>query len=268
MKKEIRKYSSILSISIKDATTYRIELLLWSVIDAMPLIATLSLWLSVYGERNVIAGYTKTALISYYIFGYIFQDLTGSHFEEDALKDIRKGTIASKLIKPFSLKIGLIVREIGWRAMTFLTTSMPVIIIIYFFAKDLITPVGTKYLIILPLFLGMAYLMDTIYSLMITAMGFVFEEANSLSHLKWMLGWLFSGSMMPFEFMPNWLKNIASMLPFQFRYYIPIQIVQGQFTTTEIIRNIFIALLWLLVLVVLLNGLWKRNIKKFTAVGN
>ena len=215
-------------MSIKDALTYRIEMLLWSLINAAPLLAGLVLWLSAYGERSEIAGYSQIALISYYIFGYLFQNITGAHFEDDILADIRNGTVSGKLTKPLSIKISFVIRETGWRLMTILTSVLPIMIFSYIFVNDIFFQINTKYLIVIPLFLTLAYLLENIFSLMIASMGFVFEEATSLTHLKWMLGWLFSGSMMPFEFMPTWLANLSSVLPFKFRYYVPVQIIRGE----------------------------------------
>lgn len=264
----MRKYISLLSIGAKDALTNRGELLLWSLIDAMPLIAMLVLWISAYGDKTEIAGYTKTALVSYYLIGYIFQDLTGAYFEESMLNQIRQGTIVSALIKPISLKIGVVIREIGWRIATLISSVIPIIILSIFFAKDVITRIDMNYLALIPLFIILAYLMESVYSLMVVALGFTFEEAYSLSHLKWMLGWLFSGSMMPFEFMPEWLAKLAMILPFQFRYYVPVNIIQGQLSVTAVLLKFTFGLGWLLVLILLLDILWKFNIKRFTAVGN
>ncbi len=265
---KLRKYFALLLTDTKEALTFRAELMLWSIIDSMPLIATLVLWLSAYGDKAEIAGISKTSLIGYYVIGFIVQDITGAHFEEDVLKKIRSGEIVSNLVKPYSFKISLVVGEIGWRMMTLVSTVTPVLIISKIFVPEIYPDSFNASFLLLPGMLIMAYIMEAIYSLMVTAMGFVFEEASSLSHLKWMLGWLFSGSMMPFEFMPKWLANLASMLPFQFRYYIPVRIISGEIQGTDALIQVFFQASWLVVLVFILNVLWKRNLKAFTAVGS
>ena len=99
-------------------------------------------------------------------------------------------------------------------------------------------------------------------------MGFVIEEAESLSHLKWMLGWLFSGSMLPFEMMPGWLAKLSSVLPFQFRYYIPVEIYLGKIEGFAIVRALAMQMIWVAVLSSALVLIWNRNLKRFTAVGS
>jgi len=266
IKKTIKKYWAIFAIGIKEAINYRAELLLWSTIDAMPLVAMVVIWLSAFENGGTIAGYTQSLLIAYYIAGYVFQDLTGSHFEEDMLKQIQSGRIATHLVKPLSLKRHLVTNELSWRFMSALVAVMPVIVLVTLFT-NIMPPVHTIHLLILPILL-FAYLMESIYSLMVLSMGFVFEQAKSLMHLKWMLGWLFSGSMIPFEFMPQWLSQIAELLPFKFRYYLPVQIYFGNIQGISILYQFGLEIIWFLVLLFFMRLLWNKNLKKFTAVGN
>jgi ABC-2 type transport system permease protein len=264
----MKKYFAIYLISLKETINYRMELFLWSVIDAMPLIAMMALWLSAFGSRTEINGYTKSGIITYFLAGFIVQDITGSYFEENILEKIRNGSIVTSLIKPYSVKLKWIVAELGWRNMTLIFTVLPVIIISTIFLKGNISISFSQTILLLPIILIISYLLETFYSLMIAAMGFVFEEANSLSHLKWMLGWLFSGSMLPFEMMPDWLAKIANFLPFKFRYYIPVQIIRGELTLSETILQLIFQFVWLIIIGKLLNMLWNRNLKLFTAVGS
>ena len=268
MKQRLRKYSAILVISIKDAINFRAELLLWTVIDAMPLVAILALWLRAFESAPDIGGFTRATIVSYYLVGYIFQDMTGAHFEETSIREIRDGSIAKYLLKPFSLQIGLVVRELGWRLMTFLVTGIPFMLLLVVFAPNVLKLPTPGQLLILLYILVFAYLLDCLYSLFIVAMGFVIEEAESLSHLKWMLGWLFSGSMLPFEMMPGWLAKLSSVLPFQFRYYIPVEIYLGKIEGLAIVRALAMQMIWVAVLSSALVLIWNRNLKRFTAVGS
>ena len=195
-------------------------------------------------------------------------DLTGAYFEENVINNIRSGEISKHLLKPISIKISYIIGEIGWRIGTLIFTIGPVFIFLLIFANKYLGEISLNYVFLIPIIMIMAYLLDCIYSLMICAMGFVFEEASSLRHLKWMLLWLFSGGMMPFTFLPNWLAKLASFLPFQLKYSVPVGIFQGTIGFSEILRSIILGVLWLALLSLSLHMLWGRNLKKFTAVGS
>lgn len=268
MRKRIRKYLAIMELSFKNSVQYRLELLLWSFIDATPMLAMLVLWLSAFDGNDLIAGYTQASLIAYYISGYVFQDLTGSHFEEHMTKEVLSGNVSSSLIRPFSLRRFLVVEQLSWRVMTALIIVSPVVMGAIVFAKDIMPAITFTHILILPIMLAMAYILESIYSLFVVAMAFVFEEARGFMHLKWMLGWLFSGSMIPFEFMPVWLHKIADFLPFQYRYYVPIQIYFGNVVGVEIWYSLIKQLMWLIIGLFFMRKLWDRNLKKFTAVGN
>lgn len=234
----------------------------------MPLIATLMLWLNAYGEKTQIAGYSKTGLLTYYIIGYLVQEITGSYYEEGVLNQIREGSISNQLTKPYSFKIALMVKEIGWRALALISTVLPLIIVVNLVFPDIFFEFKLINLFSVLPFLLFAYLLENVYSLLVVAMGFIFEEAHSLTHLKWMIGWLLSGSMMPFEFLPSWLAQIAQTLPFKFRYYLPVQVLQGKLSPSTALLSFAGEVAWFVILLFGLQLLWKKNIKQFTAVGS
>jgi ABC-2 type transport system permease protein len=268
MRRTIRKYIAVFLNGVKIALTYRVEVLLWSFIDSTPLIAMLVIWLSAFEGAATIASYTQSGLIAYYISGYVFQNLTGSHFEDYAIGEIVKGDIAAKFLKPFSLKKFLIIHELSWRVMILWAVVLPVVAATILLTDGLMPAIKPIHVLVLPIFLAVAYLLESLFSLAVVAVGFVFEEARSLMHLKWMLGWLFSGSMIPFEFMPGWLSNLARILPFKYRYYTPVQIYLGTISGLAVFYEMLSLVIWLLVLYWLIGLLWERNVKKFTAVGS
>ena len=47
-------------------------------------------------------------------------------------------------------------------------------------------------------------------AMLIAFTAFWIDQSNSLTHLKWMLGWLVSGSMLPLTFFPDWFQTLLA----------------------------------------------------------
>lgn len=268
MKKAVKKYLRIYLTELQEAINYRTELFLWSIIGVMPLLGMLTIWLNVFQTTTVIGGYNLNAVIGYYLIGYMFSEVTGSHFEQGMIEQIKNGSIVRWLIKPISLKRFLYVHEISWRTMTFLTVVLPLLFITLVFVPNVLPAFNLTTTILFPFIVMIAFSIEVMLSAIVLSFGFVFEEARSLEHLKWMLQWLFSGAMVPFSFMPNWLVKIANFLPFKFRYFFPTSFLFGNLSVKEIIINLAHGLIWLMILFIILKFLWNENLKRFTAVGN
>lgn len=266
--KNVAKYSAVFKTKLKGVLHYRGELILWSFIDGLPLISNLILWSVAFLNTDTISGLTRSAVISYYIIGYLFQDISGSHFEEHYIKEVLSGNINALLLKPVSVKKLMVVEEIAWRMFGMLFSVTPVIIIGFIMGVDIFRPIPLNQFVILALVVMLSFFMETIYSLAIIAMSFIMEEARSLMHLKWMIQWLLSGSMIPFEFMPDWLSKIAQILPFQARYYLPTNIYLQTIDPSQLKHKLILMIIWAIVLYGAIKWLWQKNLRKFTAVGS
>lgn len=62
-----RKYLKVLSIVTKEGVQYRLNYLLSFLCVVFPLLAIVLLWNTVYVEVELVKGYTKSMMITYYI---------------------------------------------------------------------------------------------------------------------------------------------------------------------------------------------------------
>jgi len=263
----IRKYLAGFIGNLKMAIAYRGEMLLWGIIDTTPLLGMLILWFSVIPENSSLAGYTQQHVLQYYFIGFIFRQLTGSHFEDFALEQIRKGTFSFYLLKPVSLKIFLPVNELAWRFMGLFTSILPVLIVVILFAPQLFPSLSLTKIIFGLVFITLAYILECLYSLYIVSMGFIFENAKSFMHLRWILSSLFSGILIPFEFMPPFLQTLSSLLPFKYRFFLPINFFLDKISVNNVLISLAYGVVWVVCLAFFLGVLWNRCIKTYSAAG-
>lgn len=268
MTKTLKKYYSAFRSALQNAIAYRGELILWTIIDTIPLLGMIVIWLAVIPPGESLKNFSQQTIISYYVYGHLIRQATGSHFENHLIKEINSGQFSKYLLKPVKLKPYFYFGEIPWRLTGLLLSVLPVTLIVWVINPQVFASLTPTKLLILPLFIILSYTLETIYSLFITATGFVFENARSFMHLRWIIATLFSGMMIPFDLLPEWLARIANFLPLRYRFYTPVNFLMSHTNLSQAFWQLVIGTAWIIILSLLLNWFWGTCLKKYTSAGN
>ncbi len=78
---------------------------------------------------------------------------------------------------------------------------------------------------------------------------------------------LLSGRLVPLPLMPDWVQDIAQFLPFQYAFFFPIESLVGDLSNAELLRGLAAQILWILIGLAIFRFLWRRAIKRYSAVG-
>ena len=78
---------------------------------------------------------------------------------------------------------------------------------------------------------------------------------------------LLSGRLVPMPLMPDWVQEIARFLPFQWAFYFPIESLVGDLSNEELVRGLFVQLLWILIGLAIFRVAWRFAIRRYSAVG-
>ena len=84
--------------------------------------------------------------------------------------------------------------------------------------------------------------------------------------LKFALYFL-GGTLVPLTFYPEHLQNLFSYLPFASMVSAPIQFIMGQASEAQTIQSFIVLLIWIPVLFLLTQLMWKRGNLRYTGVG-
>src|SRR6185295_3123404 len=98
----VKKYLHVLNIGIQNQLVYRVNFLFRACFSLLPLIATISLWRTVYsGGESDIGGYSLAQMISYYLVVTLVDMFTAVNEDDWQIAgDIREGNISQFLVKP------------------------------------------------------------------------------------------------------------------------------------------------------------------------
>lgn len=234
----MQRYLAFISYKVRSTIQYRVEIVLWILLDYTPFLLLFFLFSSIFTSSNSVEHFSFTSIVEYYFLGSIIQGLTGAHFESWRSDEIRLGKIDFLLTRPFSY-----LGEIAWTHVAgklfYFTVFFPITVGMFFliqrvFSVQLFTQISLSNI---PVFLALvlvAFVLQLYFGLLITILTFWFEGAQGLQHFKWIVITLLSGAMFPIELLPSWLQTIISILPFKYVYAVPIRTLQGAMTLSPL----------------------------------
>ncbi len=246
---------------------YRANLLMYLLYWLVSPIIYLAVWTSIANQKGDVNGFTANDFITYYMLLLICDQFTSNIVIHKFGYKIQDGSLSGELIRPIHpMLTNALVNNIAFKALTIMGLT-PIWIILYFlFKPDFSSVTVTGVLLALPAML-MAFFMGFLLSAAITSLAFWTTRIYSVHEFYFALILLFSGQFVPLPLMPKVIQDIAQYLPFQLLIYYPIQLIQGNLSTQQIVQGYVMALIWLAVSALMFNWVWRNGVKRYSAVG-
>jgi ABC-2 type transport system permease protein len=250
------------------AIEYRTELVVWMSLTLFNTVIILSIWMSVFRDGSVVNGYHIGQIIQYFLLVTIINGVTASHFENWRSREVREGRIDYYLTKPIGYPLQVLCADIGNR-LFYMTLVVPLCLTVYFayswwFQLPLLSLTFSSVTFFV-LLLIVGYLIEYSFAFLAVLLTFWFEGAEGLEHFKWITITMFSGSMIPLELMPNWLRQTVEMLPLKYIYAVPIELIQQR--RTLLLSDILYILFFLAGLWFVQYLLWHMAMRRYTSAG-
>lgn len=263
----MKKIGAVLSRAVKQTIEYRSEVLVWFLIDAIPLLIVVIIWQNLYQGQATFSGYSFGEMVWYYFLALVVSSATSSHFESYRTEEIRNGKIDFHFIRPWSFVKEIWYSHLGGKIISLIIKSPLLIFIGWQLTNnyDQVLQTGLAQSVGFGLMLILAFLIQSLISTTLTLAGFWFESGSALENFKWIFITLFSGSIIPIALMPDWLAKVVAFLPFKYLYAIPIEIIQGRRMINW--SDYFYASLFIIALLLLVQILERAGRKIYAAYG-
>ena len=163
-----------------------------------------------------------------------------------------------------------------WNKWVFTISDQVISIFYSIFALLIMFPLFKNYLVwprnieqglLVLLFVIFSFLLSFLINCVVGVLSFWLLETHSLAVLLNMSISVLSGGIFPIDMLTSQMKIIFSYLPFRFLAFIPAQIYLGKMSGEAIRNSINICIIWIIVLIVVLNNLWKKGIRRYSAFG-
>jgi ABC-2 type transport system permease protein len=246
---------------------YRANLVMYILYWLVSPIIYLAVWTSIANTKGDVSGLTANDFITYYMILLICDQLTSNIIVHVFAYKVQDGTLSGELIKPIHpMLTNTLVNDIAFKALNMMILTPIWIVLAFLFKPDFASVSINGILLAIPALL-LGYSINFLLSATVTSLAFWTTRVFSLHEFYYALILIFAGQFVPLKLMPEVIQNIARVLPFQLFMYLPIQMIQGNLSTNEIIQGYITGIIWLAIAFILFRWIWREGVKRFSAVG-
>jgi ABC-2 type transport system permease protein len=230
---ELSKWMATVRISWSKHLAYKLNFVLLVIGPTLVFFfVKFSLWKAIFSLEGVttLQGYDLRRMLNYQAWTLLVGLLAQGYNSMNLAEDIRLGRISAYLVYPFGF----------W---PFQTASF-----LAFQGLQLLVSAVTLLLLVV----GLA--------------AFWLEETWVLRVMFVTIAQFLSGAMMPLEVFPVWLESILQWSPFPYLTYVPAKMFMGEYSGSFAVAALILGL-WLAVVSLGVNWVWRRGLRLYTAAG-
>lgn len=261
----MKKYLNIFKATLINELQYVSDIFLGFTSFLIKIFIFLQLWNYLYDDpSSLIAGLTKSQMIWYVIITeMIWYGTKNKTLISQITDDIKSGSIAYTLNKPYSYVIYIIVKNFGEISIKFLLYVILAIITGFIF----IGPIDFNILnlpFIIIVFL-LSFIINAVIRVIISMLSFYIEDSTPFHWLYDKLI-LILGTMFPIEIFPKFLQPIIKFTPIYVVTYGPAKLVID-FSINSFFTIIVIQLIYLLITIIILILIYRKGVRKLNVNG-
>jgi ABC-2 type transport system permease protein len=218
-------YAAIAATVPKTYLAYSLWFWIGLVLNAIQMMVFVFFWRAIYADTGAIGGLTLQQTLNYILLARVFDPLLGFFLLYEFGVNLREGGVAHVLLRPLDLQSGYFVMGLAM-LITELALQLPMAALatLAFGLRWPTDPLVWGAFIVAAL-LGRSVLFFFEWGL--AALTFYTTEIWGLSVLIFGAGLFFSGSLVPPEMMPDWLRLLVQNNPFAQVLYVPISLLSG-----------------------------------------
>ncbi|WP_335872504.1 ABC transporter permease [Bacillus sp. 2205SS5-2] len=260
------KYIEMIRIRFLMMLAYRTNYYSGILIYSINIGAYYFLWQAIYGGKEDIQGLSVSQMTTYVAVAWMARAFYFNNIDREIATEIKEGKVAVELIRPYSYLGMKTMQGFGEGVFRLLFFSIPGMVIVSFvFSLTLSTNIITW--LFFAVSLMFSFLINTQINLLTGITTFFLYNNDGLIRAKRVVIDLFSGLLLPITFFPIWAQSVMKYLPFQGISYIPSMIFTGNFSGNELLTALFLQFIWVVILFIPINLLWKIAKKQLIIQG-
>lgn len=266
----MNKYWSIFKISFQQEFAYRLNFIMWRVRNVIQILLVFFLWDTVFSDpERIVFGYDRGKILTY-VFGIlIIRAFVLSARAVDVAGQIANGELANYLIKPVSYFKYWLTRDLSSKALNlgFAAVEFSLLFLIlkppFFFQTNPLSILAFLVSIVLAIliFFTLLFITNSVpFWVPEVAWGAQFIVITIVTEFL-------SGALFPLDILPTVVQKALSYSPFPYLIFFPIQVYLGKIAGIEALKGIIISGFWVIILLFIMNAIWKRGIKVYQSYG-
>ena len=262
------KYRQAFLVGLQSNLIYRWNFAVRAFFSLFQLTAVYILWGAAFRNSPDIGGFDFRQTLTYFTATVVLNFFVGAFNEDYQIsEEIRNGLINQFLLKPinyFTYRFSIFTSA---RLVSGSLVLVPLLVILPLLRNHLALPAGAwRILLGLPA-LGLSAFIQFTIAYAFGLMTFWFLEIQGFVILSMAVESVLGGQIFPLDLMPPGVFHAAQYLPFFYQIYFPAAILTGRLGLADTVRCLGIQVAWALLLLAVVQLLWRRGLRRHTAVG-
>jgi len=245
---------------------YRGAIFIWLISLVTTPLISLVVWTTVARENGGSAGgFTSGEYAAYFIAVMIVNNLTFTWIMWEMEYRVKNGMFSPVLLRPIHPIHNDVVTNLTFKLLTSIAMVPIAIALSFGFDAEFDTSIGHG-LAFIPILLSAMFL-RFVCEWTVSLAAFWITRTMTLNQLYTTATFFLAGQVAPLSLFPDWLRIVASILPFRWMMAFPAEVMLGRSDGQDILIGIGMQALWIAVAMVSMRFIWRRGIARYSAVG-
>ncbi len=267
--KDIKTYKPFTLNVFQRNLSYKANAIMFFIGDGMILIVTYYLWKAIYASSMspIINDFNFNEMVVYVIMSFLTGLIINTDVSYSIMSEVKDGSIAINLIRPISYQKRMLFEGLGNVlynfVVLFIIGSVGLTLFLYQAGMSLTWGRIVAYFISI----SMGIMLNFYYSYTFGLLSFKLTNMWGISQIMGAITQLLSGALIPLVFFPGWAQGLFNYLPFSSMIYTPTMIYLGKLEAEQILGALCIQLIWVIILAIVAQIVWKKLIKQLVILG-
>lgn len=266
-----RTFLNIAAMIFRRGTAYRVEWIFGVFQSFLYLWVQIAVWQALLTHSNVTATgttgpVTMADMVTYLILVNLARTITREQVAYEMEGRLRTGDIVHDLLKPVGFPVVVMGRSLGQMCAGLLSRTLPSIVLaaaIWGIQAPVSVVAALGFVAAVAIGVAVNYALGYLFGIL----GFY---TWSTEHFQWILNAFFdivSGAVIPFWFLPGWVRAIGNVLPFHTLAYTPVAIYLGKVPASEAWALLGCGALWAAALWAVARWWWAKAVRRIVLQG-
>jgi ABC-2 type transport system permease protein len=260
-------YATVSRTAVQEQFQYRTANSMFMIGMVVEPVVYLVVW-SVVAEASggSVGGYTPGGFAAYYIVWMLVRNMNIVFTPYGWEFRIREGQLSGMLLRPIHPLHYDLAYFAGWKVIAVLLWVPIAVVLAWLFPPELSVNLAQVATFLVAIW-G-AYVIRTLLLFVLGMITLWTTRVAALFELYFTAELLLSGRLVPLDLMPDWVLRWVDWLPFRSTFGFPIEALVSDLSGPELVRGLVAQLIWIVVGWALAMAVWKRAIRRYSAVGN
>ena len=259
-------YRAQFKVSIAFQLQYRAALVIWLIGMVLEPLIYLVVWSAVARAGGGQAGnYTSADFAAYFIVMMLVNHATFTWIMHEFEYRIRHGQLSPKLLRAVHPIHADIAENVTYKLLTLAVMVPASVALILVFRPRFDPPLWAVAAFVPALMLAFAVRFLVEWTLALAA--FWATRISAVNQTYFVALLFLSGQIAPLSLFPRWVELAASVLPFRWMVAFPVELLLGRLSPREALAGFGAQVVWLMLSLALLQGVWRASVRRYSAVG-